>query len=61
MWTREQLKSNAKINMKQNYWGCVAVAFIMSIVEGIGAAGSVRSGSQSAATDNSYSGYGGGV
>lgn len=53
MWTREQLKSNAKINMKQNYWGCVAVAFIMSIVEGIGAAGSVRSGSQSAATDNS--------
>lgn len=31
----------------------------MSIVEGIGAAGSVRSGSQSAATDNSYSDYGG--
>lgn len=58
MWTREQLKNNAKINMKRNYWGCVAVAFIMSVVEGIGAAGGVRSGSQSAMTDNSYSSYG---
>lgn len=45
MWTREQLKNNAKINMKRNYWSCVAVAFIMSVVEGIGAAGGVRSGS----------------
>ena len=34
MWTREQLKNNAKINMKRNYWSCVAVAFIMSVVEG---------------------------
>lgn len=40
MWTREQLKTNAKINFKRNYWPCVAVAFIMSIVEGIGAASS---------------------
>ena len=59
MWTREQLKNNAKINMKRNYWSCVAVAFIMSVVEGIGAAGGVRSGSQSAVTDNGYSSYGG--
>ncbi len=57
MWTREQLKNNAKINIKRNYWSCVAVAFIMSVVEGIGAAGGVRSGSQSAMTDNSYSSY----
>lgn len=54
MWTRQQLKNNAKINMQRNYWGCVAVAFIMSVVEGIGAAGGVRSGSQSAMTDGNY-------
>lgn len=59
MWTREQLKTNAKINMHRNYWGCVAVAFIMSVVEGIGAVGGVRSGSQSAATGNGHRGYGG--
>lgn len=39
MWTRGQLKSNARINMKRNYWSCVAVAFIMSILEGAGAIG----------------------
>lgn len=59
MWTREQLKTNAKNNMHRNYWGCVAVAFIMTVVEGVGAAGGVRSGSQSATADSSYSGYGG--
>ena len=54
MWTREQLKSNAKINMKRNYWSCVAVAFIMSVVEGVGAFGGVRNGSQSTGSDSSY-------
>ena len=54
MWTREQLKSNAKINMKRNYWSCVAVAFIMSVVEGIGTAGSARNGSRRVLSDGSY-------
>jgi uncharacterized membrane protein len=57
MWTRGQLKSNAKINMQRNYWGCVAVAFIMSVAEGIGAAGGFRSGARSSMTDDSYSSY----
>lgn len=55
MWTREQLKSNAKINMKRNYWSCVAVAFIVTVVESIGAAGNAgRSGSQSAMAGGGY-------
>lgn len=59
MWTREQLKSNAKINMHRNYWGCVAVAFIMTVVEGLGVGGGARSGSQNAMTNNDYNSYGG--
>lgn len=34
MWTREQLKSNGKICFKRNYWPCVAVVVILSIVTG---------------------------
>lgn len=46
MWTRAQLKANAKMNFKRNYWPCVGVAFIMSVVEGIGAvSGSVNNNS----------------
>ncbi len=63
MWTRQQLKNNAKISMQQNYWSCVAVAFIMSVVEGIGAAQSAGSSSRSVLSDGSYeygSYYGGG-
>lgn len=44
MWTREQLKSNAKNSFRRNYWPCVGVAFIMAVAEGIGAAGSARGG-----------------
>lgn len=40
MWTRGQLKTNAKMNFKRNYWSCVAVAFIVSVAEGAGAASS---------------------
>lgn len=40
MWTRAQLKTNAKINFKRNYWACVAVAFILALVEGVGTASS---------------------
>ena len=55
MWTRGQLKSNARINMKRNYWSCVAVAFIMSILEGAGAIGGARNGSQSAISEDGHS------
>ena len=33
MWTRVQLKENAKQAFYRNYWECVAVAFIMGILE----------------------------
>ena len=55
MWTRGQLKSNARINIKRNYWSCVAVAFIMSILEGAGAIGGARNGSQSAILEDGHS------
>ena len=44
MWTREQLKSNAKNSFRRNYWPCVGVAFIMAVAEGIGAVSSARGG-----------------
>lgn len=43
MWTREQLKSNAKINFRRNYWPCVGVGFIVMIISSGGAASGVRS------------------
>lgn len=59
MWTREQLKTNAKINFKRNYWPCVAVAFIMSIVEGIGAASSTANNFRDSAEHNYNAGASG--
>ncbi len=35
MWTREQLKGNAKNSFRRNYWPCVGVAFIMTVTEGV--------------------------
>lgn len=32
MWTRKLLKDNAKIAFRRNYWTCVAVSFIASIL-----------------------------
>lgn len=52
MWTRAQLKTNAKINFKRNYWPCVAVAFIMSFVEGIGAASGAANNNSNSANYN---------
>lgn len=34
MWTRADLKYNAKIAFRRNYWTCVAVSFIVMIVTG---------------------------
>lgn len=44
MWTREQLKTNAKNSFRRNYWPCVGVAVILAIAEGAGTAGSVGRG-----------------
>lgn len=36
MWTRAQLKQNAKLAMSRNYWNCVLVALILSLLTGGG-------------------------
>lgn len=36
MWTRANLKANAKVAFKRNYWKCVLVAFILGIVANSG-------------------------
>ena len=46
MWTREQLKTNAKINFKRNYWACVGVGFIVTLISSGGAASGARSGAE---------------
>lgn len=48
MWTRKQLKTDAKAAFKQNYWRCVLVAFILALVLG-GTAGIWAGGSGSGA------------
>ena len=61
MWNRIDLKMRGKAAFQQNYWACVAVAFIMSIITTLTAGNSGRSGAQSAIQDNSYDyfyGYG---
>lgn len=54
MWSRANLKANAKIAFKRNYWKCVLVAIILGIVTGAGsgAAGSVTSSSTSNSTQS---------
>lgn len=39
MWSREQLKSKAKMTFTRNYWKCILVSLLLAIVAG-GAAGS---------------------
>ena len=36
MWTRANLKANAKVAFKRNYWKCVLVAFILGIAANSG-------------------------
>ena len=40
MWTREQLKRNGKFAFQRNYWPCVGVAFIMTVVSAVFSVGS---------------------
>lgn len=48
MWNRQNLKENAKVAFKRNYWKCVLVALILAIATSTGSAGS--SAGQSAET-----------
>lgn len=40
MWTREELKSNAKLALNANYWYAVLVSFITVAIAGVGGGGS---------------------
>ena len=42
MWNRAELKERAKVAFKRNYWKCVLVAFILSILTGSGSSGGVN-------------------
>lgn len=43
MWSRANLKANAKIAFKRNYWKCVLVAFILGIAASSGSIGTTFS------------------
>lgn len=41
-WTREELKMRAKDALRKNYWACVIVALILTVVTALGAGNSGR-------------------
>lgn len=43
MWSRKNLKENAKVAFKRNYWKCVLVAFILGITTSSGSVSSTVS------------------
>ncbi len=46
MWTRAELKSKAKENLKQSYWGLVLVSLILGFLSGGGSGGSSSASSE---------------
>lgn len=58
MWTRKELKGNAKAVLKANYWKAVLVSFILALLLGSGA-GSARSAASGSDTQLSdvFAGY----
>lgn len=40
MWTRYDLKMNAKMAFKRNYWTCVAASLVVGVLSGSMFAGS---------------------
>ena len=54
MWNRAELKAKAKVSFKRNYWKCVLVAFILSIVAGSGTFGGTSSLNDSDIYDEYY-------
>ncbi|MCI8294219.1 MAG: DUF975 family protein [Hespellia sp.] len=57
MWNRVDLKMRGKAAFQKNYWSCVAVAFIMSIITTIATGSNGRAGSQGIWQDHSYHHY----
>lgn len=56
MWNRVDLKMRGKAAFKRNYWPCVAVSFILTIIAG--AAGGSSGAQSSSQTSSSISNYG---
>ena len=56
MWTRSELKSNAKTTFKANYWPCVLVSFIILICAG--SSGGFGGGSNSRHSSDNFSNLG---
>ncbi len=52
MWTRQQLKTNAKMNFTKNYWPCVGVSFIVALAEGAGTVSSTANNVKSSIETN---------
>lgn len=50
MWNRANLKANAKVAFKRNYWLCVLVALILGIATGSGGGSAGNSASQTTET-----------
>ena len=55
MWTRKDLKTKAKILVKQHYWWMVLVSFIMLFAGGSGAGSGGGSSAGNSAKNNSHS------
>lgn len=54
MWTRKDLKTKAKILVKQHYWWMVLVSFLMLFVGGSGTGSGGSSSARNSAKNNSY-------
>lgn len=57
MWNRMTLKERAKAAFKRNYWKCVLVAFILSILTGMAGANSAGSGFSTGYSESTSSSY----
>ncbi len=54
MWNRSDLKYAAKNHMKKNYWPCIAVAFIYTIIQFLVLGGSSSTGVTNYSGDSSF-------
>lgn len=59
MWTREELKTRAKINLKKYYWAAFAVSLIFSVISGFG--GGNSGGSIDSDNTSGYENFGAAV
>ena len=54
MWNRAELKSRGKAAFTKNYWKCVLVGFIITLLTGMGSMGSVSNFSSEDIYDESF-------